>query len=80
MTDKQKKVVHYMVGEALMQNSEGDSAGDKSKGGDNTMKHNVFEKEETQDTVLMHAETRQGIIALAKQNSVGSLPMTATRS
>jgi len=73
MTDKQKKVVHYMVGEALMQNSEGDSAGDKSKGGDNTMKHNVFEKEETQDTVLMHAETRQGIIALAKQNSVGSL-------
>ena len=37
------------------------------------MKHNVFEKEETKDTVLMHAETRQGIIALAKQNSVGSL-------
>lgn len=73
MTDKQKKVVHYMVGEALMQNSEGDSAGDKSKGGDNTMKHNVFEKEETQDTVLMHAETRQGILDLAKQNSVGSL-------
>lgn len=71
MTDKQKKVVHYMVGEALMQNSEGDSAGDKSKGGDNTMKHNVFDREETKDTVLCHAAQGE-ILALAKQNSVGT--------
>ena len=33
----------------------------------------VFEKDGTNDSVLMHSETRRGIIALAKQNSVGSL-------
>jgi hypothetical protein len=36
------------------------------------MKHNVFEKEESQETVLSHSD-RQDIIALAKTNSVGSL-------
>lgn len=70
LTDKQKRVVNYMLGGALMQ---GDAAGDESEGGDNTMKHNVFEKDGTNDSVLMHSETQRGIIALAKQNSVGSL-------
>ncbi len=71
LTDKQKKVVNYMVGDALAQGGASD-AGDKSKGGDNTMKHNVFEQEETRENTLSHSD-RQGIIALAKQNSVGSL-------
>lgn len=72
LTDKQKRVVNYMLGDALMQ-GEGDVAGDNSKGGDNTMKHNIFDKDEVKDTVLMHSETRKGILELAKQNSVGSL-------
>ena len=49
-----------------------DNKSDKTKGGDNTMKHNVFDKEETRDTVLSHSD-RQEIISFAKQNSVGSL-------
>lgn len=36
------------------------------------MKHNVFEQEDTQETVLSHSDC-QDIINLAKQNSVGSL-------
>lgn len=72
LTEKQKKAVDYMLGAALMQN-EGDDAGDKSEEGDKTMKHNLFDKKDTKDTVLMHSETRRDIIALAKQNSVGSL-------
>ena len=36
------------------------------------MKHNVFENEDTQDTVLSHSD-RADILALAKSNSVGSL-------
>lgn len=71
LTDKQKKVVNYIVGDALAQGGASE-AGDKSKGGDNTMKHNVFEQEETRENTLSHSD-RQGIIALAKQNSVGSL-------
>ena len=36
------------------------------------MKHNVFDSEESRDTVLSHA-ARQEILSLAKNNSVGSL-------
>lgn len=49
-----------------------DKKSDKTKGGNKTMKHNVFENEDTQDTVLSHSD-RAGILALAKSNSVGSL-------
>ena len=35
------------------------------------MKHNVFEKEETQDTTLSHAVQGE-ILGLAKQSNVGS--------
>ena len=49
-----------------------DKKSDKTKGGDKTMKHNVFENEDTQDTVLSHSD-RADILALAKSNSVGSL-------
>ena len=35
------------------------------------MKHNVFDREETKDTVLCHAAQGE-ILALAKQNSVGT--------
>lgn len=49
-----------------------DKKSDKTKGGNKTMKHNVFENEDTQDTVLSHSD-RADILALAKSNSVGSL-------
>lgn len=76
MTEKQRTVMYALIGayaeQASGKGDDPDDKSDKSKGGDKTMKHNVFDKEETMDTVLSHAD-RQGIIALAKQNSVGSL-------
>lgn len=77
MTEKQKTVLYALIGAYAEEAAKGakdndDDETDKTKGGDNNMKHNVFDKEETRDTVLSHSD-RQAIIALAKQNSVGSL-------
>lgn len=81
MTDKQRTVMYALIAataEELGASKKGDDdddpddKSDKTKGGDNTMKHNVFEKEETQDTTLSHAVQGE-ILGLAKQNNVGSL-------
>lgn len=58
LTDKQKTVVYAMIGQALEENeaSEKDEKTDNSEGGKETMKHNVFDKEDNQNT-LSHADT-----------------------
>ena len=67
--DEQKNMVYAMVGMAAGEdNEDGDDADDE---GGNSMKHNVFDKEENKD-VLTHAD-QEDIIALAKSNNVGSL-------
>lgn len=67
MTDEQKDAMYAMVGMALEQNDK------KEEGGDNSMKHNVFENDNTtQETVLSHSD-EQTILSLAKQSNVGSL-------
>ena len=80
MTDKQRTVMYALIAataEELGASKKGDDdddpddKSDKTKGGDNTMKHNVFEKEETQDTTLSHAVQGE-ILGLAKQSNVGS--------
>lgn len=80
MTDKQRTVMYALIAataEELGASKKGDDddpddKSDKTKGGDNTMKHNVFDKEETRDTTLSHAVQGE-ILGLAKQNNVGSL-------
>lgn len=82
MTEEQKTVMYALIGAAMeeldsSEDSEGneddpDKKSDKTKGGNKTMKHNVFDNEETQDTVLSHSD-RTAILDLAKTNSVGSL-------
>lgn len=88
MTEEQRTVMYALIGAAMeeldSQKGKGDGDGgddddddpdkksDKTKGGNKTMKHNVFENEDTQDTVLSHSD-RADILALAKSNSVGSL-------
>ena len=83
MTEEQKMVMYALIGAAMeeLDSSEGseddeddpDKKSDNTKGGNKTMKHNVFEqREESQDTVLSHSD-RKAIIDLAKSNSVGSL-------
>lgn len=50
LDEKQKEVVYALIGEALENNN--------SEGGDNTMKHNVFDQSEEQNSenVLSHSE------------------------
>ena len=86
MTEEQRTVMYALIAAAMeeldSQKGKGDGGddddddpdkkSDKTKGGNKTMKHNVFENEDTQDTVLSHYD-RADILALAKSNSVGSL-------
>ena len=78
LNEDQKTLLHAMVGAV----AEGDGAdkedevehSDKeNEGGDEVMKHNVFDNEEVkQGKAISHAD-QEAIIALAKQSSVGSL-------
>lgn len=78
--EKQEKVLNYLVGQALedsAKNTEKEESDDEekeeSKGGNETMKHNVFDGKETENqNVLSHAD-QESIISLAKQSNVGSL-------
>ena len=71
MTEEERNVVEYLVGKAL----ENGKDKEDSEGGEDSMKHNVFENDQEQvkqGGVLSHADEEK-IIAMAKQSSVGSL-------
>ena len=71
LNEKQEKVVNYIVGLALEEGS--NKTDEESKGGKETMKHNVFDGKETENqNILSHAD-QETIIELAKQSGVGSL-------
>lgn len=83
LNEKQKTVVYYIIGKSLEENQNGKAEKteqDKkdSKGGNEEMKHNLFDREEQNESrvhesgVLSHAE-QEDIINIAKRNSVGSL-------
>ena len=62
MTEEQKNVMYAMIGQAMEDQGESDPESednndDKSKGGTNTMKHNVFDKDDRQkENVLVHSD------------------------
>ena len=71
LNEKQEKVVNYIIGLALEEGL--NKTDEESKGGNETMKHNVFDGMETEtQNVLSHAD-QESIIELAKQSGVGSL-------
>lgn len=77
MTEEQKTCCEALIAAALSE-GEDDEADDNAEhsedleGGDETMKHNVFDQEEVkQGNVLTHAD-QKAIISLAKQSNVGS--------
>lgn len=84
LTDKQKNVVYALIGQALEEggSENNDDPEDKtggkqtakhSEGGDNTMKHNVFDKpDDNRETVLSHS-AQEEIISNAKTKSIGTL-------
>lgn len=77
LNEDQKTVVYAMIGQALEDAEAGDDEDDEdvkhSEGGENFMKHNVFDTEETmQENYLSHSDEKE-IIALAKNKGVGTL-------
>lgn len=76
-TEEQKTVVYALIGQALEDAgaSEDDKVehSDDSEGGNDTMKHNIFDTDkQTQGASLSHADQME-IINLAKSPAVGSL-------
>ena len=74
LNEKQKTVVYALIGQALEEAGVNDEDNVKhSEGGNNIMKHNVFDTEEVvQGATLSHAD-QEAIIELAKSSPVGSL-------
>ena len=71
MNEKQQTVMYALIAEAMEGNF--DDNEDEDEGGNENMKHNVFENEENKNTnVLSHAD-EAAIIDMAKAPSVGSL-------
>ncbi len=68
LTEKQKTVVYAMIGQALEEKEESEDNNDNndSKGGNKTMKHNVFDKEDVKKDVLSHSDL-EAIFADAKR-------------
>ena len=81
LTEEQKTVVYALIGQALEDaKSEKDNEtedkmkhSDEIEGGNDTMKHNIFDNDkQTQENVLSHSDQME-IINLAKSPAVGSL-------
>ena len=81
-TDEQKNVVYAMIGMALEDKDEGDDDEEDiehSEGGNESMKHNVFDNDATtQGNVLTHADQTE-ILKIAKSNNCGSFQAALTQ-
>lgn len=71
LTEKQKTAVYAIIGQAVEDG--GSDNDDESKGGDGTMKHNVFDNSEKNEkgNFLSHAD-QEAIIKMAKTSNVGT--------
>lgn len=81
-TEEQKNVVYAMIGMALEDKDEGDDDEEDiehSEGGNESMKHNVFDNDATtQGNVLTHADQTE-ILKIAKSNNCGSFQAALTQ-
>lgn len=81
MSEKQQKVVYAMLaqmsgkdGEESKKDDKKEDKEDEKKGGNNIMKHNVFDRDDQQQStanVICHSD-QVGIVELAKSSQVGS--------
>ena len=69
MTEEQKTVLYALVGQAVEDVEKEEN--DESKGGDDDMKHNVFNTDQRNDNFLSHADQEE-ILRLAKTSQVGT--------
>ena len=71
MDEDQKNVLYALVGLAREDNG-ADEEDDNNEGGSNSMKHNVFDKDEQMNEGYLSHSDEEKIIKLAKQSNVGS--------
>lgn len=74
LSEKQKTVVYAILGEALSNDKDNDDDDDEkkdSKGGNDTMKHNVFDTDQRESNVISHSD-QEGILEMAKNRQVGT--------
>ena len=74
MSDEQQNCCDALVGiavEEVQKKSESMQQSDNLEGGNDTMKHHIFENNEENQVMLTHAD-QEAIIALAKQSNCGS--------
>ena len=72
LTDEQKQVVYYMIGEAVADAKGGDGEAKHEDEGEETMKYNAFENGTgRKSNVICHADQEE-ILARAKNSSVGT--------
>ena len=74
MSKEQQNCCDALVGiavEEVQKKSESMQQSDNLEGGDDTMKHHIFENNEENQVMLTHAD-QEAIIALAKQSNCGS--------
>ena len=70
LTEEQKKVVYFMIGQALEDAKGGADEDEEDEEGETKMKHNVFDNDEAYGPVLSHAD-EMNIIAAAKKYGIG---------
>lgn len=73
LSEKQKTAVYAIIGQALEDKDASDDDDENdSKGGKNTMKHNVFDNDRHDDRTVLSHSAQEEILELAKKNQVGS--------
>ena len=70
MNEKQKTVLYAMVGQAVEDAEKKED--DESKGGDDNMKHNVFDTDKRDDKSFLSHADQEEILKLAKTSQVGT--------
>ncbi len=74
LTEKQKTAVYGVIGKALEEGGDDEDEDEGSEGGEETMKHNVFEPDERKEngnSILSHSD-QMDIVSMAKSSQVGS--------
>lgn len=71
LSEKQKTVVYALIGQALEDAAKHSDEDYDEEGGNNSMKHNVFDNEQESRDTLSHAD-QESILSLAKNSSVGT--------
>lgn len=83
LTEEQKTVVYALIGQALedagVDDEDNEDDEDEnvkhSEGGNDYMHHNVFDREDAQETNFLSHAAQEEILSLAKQPNVGRLSM-----